>query len=45
MDVLLDARDLETDTVEPEESCCGDVEDMIAGTCLVISVRQCLCQD
>ena len=45
MDVLLDVRDLETDTVEPEESCGGDVEDMIAGTGLVFSVKSCLSQD
>ena len=45
MDVLLDARDLETDTVEPEESCGGDVQDMIAGTGLVLSVKPCLSQD
>ena len=45
MDVLLDARDLETDTVESEESCGGDVKDMIAGTGLVFSVKSCLSQD
>lgn len=45
MDVLLDARDLEADTVEPEESCGGDVQDMIAGTGLVLSVKPCLSQD